>query len=889
MIRYYTNNESSRKENIFMSLHQIIYTYRKCGLYGGRPGFGILSSDRDFPKQNEFENLLYDYKAPDLDVINPEYSERFAAVMPVSYTYRYKGGSCAVTRSASLGLDEENGMNRISHSILFSEDESDAYPCELIGSPSFIASAPQDAVNSASGVGYMSAPVLQAGSDLTVNKVMKFLSYPGNFEIFRNMLWALIHKDEAKRKIIICDEQENITLWIAALNYVLPLSYAKKISFSTYAYDPLTADVDVCGVVSKCTAYNSKYVEDDRFFVFDLTTGECFDPGVYQEEVPFYSFIEETMLHNYAVLKIFHAYIDQFCDTDKVSPAICQAYLMSRASNCYTDRGDAFRSVSESEFDRIAEYSGRHARYGGKLLLFEAMLNVSEAILGFGNSYMTKILSYMSAIYKDASVVLQNGFRMLAVDSVPIAMIARDITSGSFSAYFENIRKITSFCDINITDELMKEKSRKALMWVAGYQHVEWKSDFTVSLISEYVHSHASNYECLMPAEKIGCFFSGVMKERYACGTDKAASDHALSLFVDDVKRFCAVEENLEATSDAIKDGLSIQVNLTTAFAEQAAAHLKDRRKELFNFLADAEKYDLMWSVLRQMITTYEVRETSHLISEHYSEYFSASSDYAQRYLSDALIEYYENYKRKKADNIKEAEDIVFGILLSDKLITSISDDVTAGVLSRIKFGKPNKDAEKEINGLCEYECTIRGKELTGKLLCLAFGVAACGINNRKDYHSAKPYLSSITEKEQIDLTCLTEQEAETYQSWILPLFAENAEAEEIPYIHGLFRMNVAQSKEFTDCFCEEWLSQSKRASDYSDFCTFLNFVFTSLGEDELQAVSDKVHKLNPKKLEQLKLDAETAFSKDFALKEKFNRMLEMQPKKKGFLGLFKK
>ena len=123
----------------------------------------------------------------------------------------------------------------------------------------------------------------------------------------------------------------------------------------------------------------------------------------------------------------------------------------------------------------------------------------------------------------------------------------------------------------------------------------------------------------------------------------------------------------------------------------------------------------------------------------------------------------------------------------------------------------------------------------------------------------------------------------------MLPLFAENAEAEEIPYIYDLFIMNTAQSKEFTSCFCEEWLSQSKRASDYSDFCTFLNFVFTRLGAEETQTVAEKVHKLNSKKTEQLKLDAETAFSKDFAIKEKFNQMLEMQPRKKSFFDLFKK
>lgn len=873
-----------------MSLHQIIYAGCKSGLYGSQNGFGILSSDRDFPRQNDFKDKLDEYRAPDLDMVNPEYSERIIALMPVSYTYRYSGGECAVTRSACLGKSAfSGGMDHISHSILFSYTDINAYPCDFIGSPSFLPAPSPDTVYAENGVGYMGAPILSAGSSITVNKVMKFLANPGNFGTFKNMLWALIHKDEMKRRIIICDEQENTVLWIAALNYVLPVSYAKKISFSTYAYDPRTADVDICGVVSKCTAYDRTLCEDDGFFVFDLTAGDCFDPGNYMNDADFYSFIEETMLHNYDLLKVFHSYIEVFCDTDKVTPALCSAYLMSRASNCYGGSTDAFRSVTEQEFDVIAEYSGRHSRYGGKLLLFESILSVSEAVLGFGSSYLTKVLAYMAAIYKDASLILQNGFRALAVDSVPIAMIARDVTSGSFSAYFENVRKLTSFCGINITDELMSEKSRKALLWVAGYQHVEWKADFIVSLISEYVHSHNSNYECLAHDEKIGGFLASVMKERYACGTDKAASNHALSLFVDDVKRFCTTEENLEEVTDGIEDGLAVQVNLTTAFSELAAAHLKDKRRELFNFLAAGEKFDLMWSTLRQMIATYEVKETSQLITEHHNEYFSASPDYAERCLPEALTEYYDNFKRKRPEAIREAEELIFGILVSDKLIIGISDEVTGGVLSRIKFNKPTKESEKVINDVCEYECRIRGKELTGKLLCLAFGAAVCGINNRKDYHSAKPYLSSLTEKEQIDLTGFTDNDVSTYQAWVLPLFAENAEAEEIPYIYNLFRMTSPQSTRFAECFCDEWLNQSKHSSDYSDFCTFLQFAFTTLGAEEMQVIADKVNRLNSRKLEQLKLDAETAFSTDFALKEKFNRLLEMQPKKKGFLGLFKK
>ncbi len=873
-----------------MGLHQIIHAGCRSGLYGNPAGFGILTSDRDFPRQNEFGDKLSEYRAPEIDTVNPEYSERITSFMPVSFTYRYKGGECALTRSACLGKSAfEGGMDHISHSILFSYGDFNSYPCEYIGSASFLTEPPADAVNSASGVGYIGAPILTTGTTVTVNKVMKFLSVNGRFEIFRNMLWALIHKEDAKRRIIICDEQENTILWISALNYVLPLSYAKKISYSTYAYDPRTADVDICGVVSNCTAYNREIYENENFFVFDLTTGDCFDPGRYADEDDFYAFIENTMLHSYETLKVFHTYIELFCDTDRVTQALCPAYLMARASNCFTSASDAFKSVSERQFDIISEYSGRHSKYGGKLLLFESILSVSEAVLGFGSAYLTKVLAYMSAIYKDASYILQSGFRALAVDSVPISMIERDVTSGAFNAYFENVKKMTAFCGISITDELMSEKSRKALLWVAGYQHVEWKADFIVSLISEYIHSHGSSHECLAPQEKIGGFLSSVMKERYACGTDKAASEHALSLFSDDVKRFCALEENLEAVTDGIPDGLAIQVNLTTAFSELAAAHFKDNRKELFNFLAAEEKFDLMWSTLRQMIATYDVKETGQLITEHHNEYFSASPEYAQRYLPAALEEYYDNCKRKKPDGVKDAEDLIFGILLSDRLVISISEPVMKGVISRIRFNKPNKEAEKVINDVCEYECQIRGKELTGKLLCLAFGVAAAGINNRKDYHSAKPYLSSLTSKEQINVSGFTDSEADTYLSWILPLFAENAEAEEIPYVYGLFSMTAPQSKMFAECFCDEWLQQSKHSSDYSDFCTFLQFLFTTLGAEELEAVADKVNRLNSRKLEQLKLDAETAFSKDFALKEKFNLMISIQPKKKGFFGLFKK
>ena len=135
-----------------MSLHQIIHAGCKSGLYGSASGFGILSSDRDFPRQNDFADKLSVYKAPDLDMVNPEYSERIVALMPVSYTYRYSGGECAITRSACLGKSAfTGGMDHISHSILFSYTDINTYPCDFIGSPSFLSAPSPDTVYAENG------------------------------------------------------------------------------------------------------------------------------------------------------------------------------------------------------------------------------------------------------------------------------------------------------------------------------------------------------------------------------------------------------------------------------------------------------------------------------------------------------------------------------------------------------------------------------------------------------------------------------------------------------------------------------------------------------------------------------------------------------------------
>ncbi len=870
-----------------MSLHQILHSCRKCGLFGGEAGFGVVSADRNFPYNNGFGDSLFAYKAPELGD-GVELTERIISYLPVSYTYRCGKGEYAVTRSAFLGKNPfGDGDDHISHSVLFGDGDTSLYPCDLIGSPMFFTQPPRMMVYTETGAAYLPEPVIEPSGAVSVNKVMKFLGADGNFGVFKKMFRALMHKDEYGKKLVICDEQENIVLWITALSYAMPRSFAKNISFSTYAYDPETADVDVCGVTAKCTGYNESYAEKEGFAVFDITSGvlcELPEPNAAENELM--AFYEDAMLHDYDKIRAFHAYLDIYTDLEKIAPELAGAYLMYRASGAFSP--EAFKSVGAGQFAVISGFSGKYARYSGKLLLAESIIRVSETVLGWGADYVEKLLVFIAGVYKDASLVIKNGFRSLAVDSVPIMLYFKDATSASFSSYYKNVTQLCDFCGIDLCGELVSAKSSSALLLVIKYQHIEWKANFVLNLISEYVHKHNVGYENLMANEPIGKFLADAAAERYACGADEEASKSILVSYADDVKRFCTVEETLESIT-AGADNTARLVNLNKAFADTAADGLAEKRRELFDFLSAAEKYDLMWDVFSRMLNTFDMKKLTDLFNEHYSGYFAVCPPYYEAYMCEAMETYYAVFKKKKPGDIREAEELLFDILSVNDITTASSDEIVAGIVSGIKLSDRSKETEAKIKEVQRYVTKIQEKRISGKLLCLVFGVRVRAIKNRKDYAAARDELMELTADERVNLTQFSDDEALPFLDGLLPVFTENTGSDEIKTVYDMFSLSTAQSVKFTEEFCRELLSAGKNDSDYAEFCKFLRFAFTRLGLEETQEISYQVHKLNQKRIDKLKEDAKTAFADDYTLAEKFNDMMNSTPKRRSIFDIFKK
>ena len=125
------------------------------------------------------------------------------------------------------------------------------------------------------------------------------------------------------------------------------------------------------------------------------------------------------------------------------------AYLMYRASGAFSP--EAFKSVGAGQFAVISGFSGKYARYSGKLLLSESIIRVSETVLGWGADYVEKLLVFIAGVYKDASLVIKNGFRSLAVDSVPIMLY--------FKFYLEWVVDEFQLVVVSIHKDTQKHKS----------------------------------------------------------------------------------------------------------------------------------------------------------------------------------------------------------------------------------------------------------------------------------------------------------------------------------------------------------------------------------------------------------------------------------------------
>lgn len=152
------------------------------------------------------------------------------------------------------------------------------------------------------------------GATITKESIRQFLTEEsGRADILKKMTYCLLRYNSQAgyvKNLVICDEQEKIIDWIAAISFLFSENLAKKISFSTYEYSPVGTGYRICGAYPNGTDYNPN-ASNGASYVFDILSEKFEEVEIREKE--FYGFLVNSFLYAPDSLDKFYEFIAKFC------------------------------------------------------------------------------------------------------------------------------------------------------------------------------------------------------------------------------------------------------------------------------------------------------------------------------------------------------------------------------------------------------------------------------------------------------------------------------------------------------------------------------------------------------------------------------------------------
>lgn len=258
---------------------QLIYTSCKTGIKNQGTGFQVYSCSKGLDNElmSEICKNHCSYKEPSTLPRRPSEQE-IKELFPKSYKYDLSTDNLTAvfSRTRYIGQDYMGEGGRfgvfLSHVISCDTSEMDFLPVECCFSGAYIddlsfdeknANTPPEHLPSISKVQFLRK------NDL-YREVHDFLF--GNTDCIsklEKMLDALIESASSRKSIVICDDKEHIPYWFAAITMLLPLNYAKKITFDTYVESPQYSGAKLMGVYPEGTGYNVNELSQSCY-IFDF-------------------------------------------------------------------------------------------------------------------------------------------------------------------------------------------------------------------------------------------------------------------------------------------------------------------------------------------------------------------------------------------------------------------------------------------------------------------------------------------------------------------------------------------------------------------------------------------------------------------------------------------
>lgn len=852
-----------------MAKHQIIYTSCMRGIDGVNDGQQIFSYDESFSDSKADDvKALFTYQVPSLPA-GTLMSEEIAKTMPASFMYRFlKNGSVAVTLNTYLGRDYMGSAgrfgNHLSHSIVCDFSDFDIYPCEMFASTALRSSMEFEEVNNPNPPAYLSTPELIKGYVVDLDSIIEFLGIGENLEYYKKMVTAMLRFTTEKRRIVICDEPENIIRWIAALHYTLPLDIAKRVNFTTYEYDPELSSAQICGVITEGSRYNvTNYVTSNRHYVFDFLNNQF---SQIESDGVFMDFLDTAFSFSYESLTEFHDFVFFKTTYRECGPGYCAAYYL------YNLLTEGIAEITKDEFKAIIEFVPEYVTDNTCKELIEKLSSERENINSLDNEYALVVLGFMLNSISILTVAQQKDVKQMIVDRLILSLSTAGINEKSFVPLYDSIDQMARDVRLSIPAELMVEQNRDLLLGVLEQRVEPWKVLFIVRIISEYVKDMHLSVDELYPDYDIGKIYYGIVRLMYSSDRQNGYEvvEHVISSFNDNILYYVNITLNMEGFLKDLDLKESDFTHLWEYFYDTTLSMDVPAIESVNKTLLEYDRYDEMYQLFDRQIKRKELlKETRDYFAEYWGKWFVKNPGYGRAYAAIALKNYETIYERKM-NGVSDKELVTYATeILHLAMEMQIKEDyvntLCQAICEFIPLEKPDADNLRTIKEMYKYQTETMNHPIEGRLLLFWIALQLGRITNKRDIVSIAQSIKSVeSEHGGARLDGMGDEKIKDYFEWAFDSVNNfSLVSDDYTAIYDLFSFDRQTQKLFMEYWCKKTYKKSKGDKDYADFAEFLIFLFGIGSLDDQDMVGRYLCKLSKQKLEDLDIEMRDFFKQD--------------------------
>ncbi len=828
-----------------MTTHQIIHTSCKKGIFNRNSGFQIYSFDKGYESYLSKTNTgnaemplevaeVSTYKEPDGIFAT---DENTAQEMPKTFAYRrISNGQCVIAKSIycrDFTSPTARFGNKFRHHVIYDVADASCYPCDMYDSDTLREALTKEEAGEVPD--YLPSPVLQKGSLISEESISDFLNEDEDrSEIFKKMLYALLHYSSENKKIIICDDERNIIFWISALEYAIPLKLALDISFTTYTYNPLTAPFMICGVyppnmkngVMRRTKYDYNDTKQrNECIIFDLKNNIIPDDAEFEYN-SFYEFIEIMLLSDsYPAIQAFHDYVAVNYPNADLTANFSYIYCL------YELYKNGISLMKYSTFRGVVEYLKSIGNDRKEILkVSDILLRDFDKLLNVEPAFMTDALTILYKAYPNMPDAKKHDLKNYVVDRVLKSFMSRDITESDFLTEYESLEKLSD-PHVSIKSILMeKEGLQKLTAYMSGDRFPVWKLKFINNLIlDEYKNADLSFYQS---GGKIGSIYQTMLR----------SCDEPLKLSEIVISAYCPIAEKQSALLFTLADAFKGN-DTDTYFASAASIIGKNcysSRSLFFNELLKRKMYSQMYQLYIAFLdNNTDITSMKTLFNEQSEIYLKKDAEYKTQFFNNIISDFTSRIDRindPSSDNLRKTL-----LLISLRNNIPVSNENIRKTAALISLSKFSKDDEELVSCLKDYyQSSNTPMDSYVKLL-----ITGIMIQNSKDLKEIISHVNSLYSEKRITFDGTVSKHAEDFVTWITCDITRHCNSEDdIKKAFGLINLSksndeLAYAKEFAKC-CIICCENSR---DNAILINYLEFIANSNSKATRDAVKSVLKK----------------------------------------------